>query len=103
MDQRDLADWLMTLLLHGKPGETYNVGSDQAISIADLAYLVRDIVSPGKPVRILGKAVGNAERNRYVPDIRKAQRDLGLKCSISLEQSIRDTSEAARRRYPSGV
>jgi len=103
MDQRDLADWLMTLLLHGKPGEAYNVGSDRAISIADLAYLVRDVVSPGKPVRILGKAVGNAERNRYVPDIRKAQRDLGLKCSISLEQSIRDTSEAARRRYPSGV
>ena len=103
MDQRDLADWLMTLLMHGKSGEAYNVGSDRGISIADLAYLVRDVVSPGKPVRVLGKAVGNAERNRYVPDISKVRHDLGLECSISLEQSIRDTAGAARRRYPSGV
>ena len=94
MDQRDLADWLMTLLLHGKPGEAYNVGSDRAISIAELAYLVRDVVSPGKPVRILGKAVGNAERNRYVPDIGKAERDLGLKCRYGLEEAIGEAAES---------
>ena len=93
MDQRDLADWLMTLLMHGKSGEAYNVGSDRGISIADLAYLVRDVVSPGKPVRILGKAVGNAERNRYVPDIGKAERDLGLKCKYGLEEAIRHAAE----------
>jgi len=94
MDQRDLADWLMTLLMHGKSGEAYNVGSDRAISIADLAYLVRDVVSPGKPVRILGKAVGNAERNRYVPDIGKAERDLGLKCRYGLEEAIGEAAES---------
>ncbi len=99
MDQRDLADWLMALLLHGTPGQAYNVGSDQAISIADLAHLVRDIVSPGKPVRILGKAIGNEERNRYVPDTRKAQRDLGLVGTISLEQSILATVAAHRKTH----
>jgi UDP-glucuronate decarboxylase len=98
MDQRDLAQWLTTLLVRGQPGHAYNVGSDRAITIGALAHLVRDIVSPTKPVRILGKALGNAERNRYVPDIRKAQRDLGLACAIPLEQSIRDTADAARHR-----
>jgi UDP-glucuronate decarboxylase len=98
LDQRDLARWLLALQHEGKTGEAYNVGSDQAISIADLAHLVRDLVSPGKPVRVLGKAVDNAERNRYVPNISKIGRDLRLRPSFSLEQSILDAVEGVRER-----
>jgi len=101
LDQRDLAHWLMTLLRDGKGGEAYNVGSDREISIADLAHLVRDLVSPEKPVRILGKPVDNAERSRYVPDISKIHNHLGLRPTYTLEQSILDTAVAARvRRRP---
>jgi dTDP-glucose 4,6-dehydratase len=98
LDQRDLTRWLLTLLKDGKACEAYNVGSDQAISIGDLAYVVRDIVSPGKPVRILGEPVNNAERSRYVPDIRKIHLHLGLRPTYSLEQSILDTAATARVR-----
>ena len=98
LDQRDLAHWLMSLLRDGKAGEAYNVGSDRVISIADLAHLVRDLVSPEKPVRILGKPVDNAERSRYVPDITKIHRHLGLRPTYTLEQSILDTAAAARAR-----
>jgi len=98
LDQRDLAHWLMTLLRDGKAGEAYNVGSDRAISIADLAYLVRDLVSPEKPVRILANPVDNAERSRYVPDISKIHNHLGLRPTYTLEQSILDTAVAARAR-----
>ena len=88
----------MTLLRDGKAGEAYNVGSDRAISIADLAHLVRDLVSPEKPVRILGKLVDNTERSQYVPDIGKIHRHLGLQATYSLEQSITDAAAAARLR-----
>jgi dTDP-glucose 4,6-dehydratase len=98
LDQRDLANWLMTLLRDGKAGEAYNVGSDREISIADLAHLVRDLVSPDKPVRILAKPVDNAERSRYVPDISKIRGHLGLKPRYTLEESILDTATAARAR-----
>jgi dTDP-glucose 4,6-dehydratase len=98
LDQRDLARWLLTLLHEGSAGEAYNVGSDQLISIRDLAHLVRDLVSPGKTVRILGQPVDNAESNRYVPDISKIGRELGLRPSFSLEQSIWDAADAARER-----
>jgi dTDP-glucose 4,6-dehydratase len=98
LDQRDLVRWLLALLHEGKAGEAYNVGSDQAISIADLAHLVRDLVSPDKPVRMLGKAVDNAELNRYVPDISKIGRDLRLRPTFSLEQSILDAVEGVRER-----
>lgn len=96
MDQRDLVDWLLTILERGESGRAYNVGSDEAISIADLAYLVRDTLSPEKPVRILGKAVGNAERNRYVPNVTKARRELGLDLTFSLRESVREAAHYSR-------
>ena len=92
MDQRDLVHWLLALLEHGKSGEAYNVGSDEAISIADLAHLVRDVVSPGKPVRILGKSVGNSERSRYVPDVSKATQKLGLRFTFSHREAVREAA-----------
>jgi UDP-glucuronate decarboxylase len=100
LDQDDLANWLLTLLEKGLPGEAYNVGSDEVVSIADLARLVRDLIAPDKPVRILGKADPSHARNRYVPDIRKAQRELDLDVTIPLAESIRRTAEAHRKLGP---
>jgi UDP-glucuronate decarboxylase len=96
LDQRDLALWLLTLLKHGEAGEAYNIGSDESITIADLAHLVRDLVSPGKPVRILGGAPEHAERSRYVPDVSKIGRQLGLRPTYNLAQSISDTAAAVQ-------
>lgn len=97
LDQDDLANWLLALLKKGRPGEVYNVGSDEVVSIANLAHLVRDLIAPGKPVRILGKTDPSNARNRYVPDISKARSELGLDVSIPLAQSIRRTAEAHRK------
>jgi dTDP-glucose 4,6-dehydratase/UDP-glucose 4-epimerase len=90
----DLVTWLLTILLEGSNGQIYNVGSDQAISIEGLAYLVRDTLSPKKAVHVLGQStysVGNIVRNRYVPSIEKARRELGLDVWTSLVDSIRST------------
>jgi dTDP-glucose 4,6-dehydratase len=64
LDQSDLAQWLFTLLEHGRSGQAYNVGSDELISIAALAHSVRYILAPNKPVRILGQPNPGAARNR---------------------------------------
>jgi nucleoside-diphosphate-sugar epimerase len=96
---RLLAHWLLTLLGLGRPGQDYNVGSDnvgsdEVISIGALAYLVRDILAPGKPVHILGQPNPCAARNLYVPDIRKARQQLGLGVTVPLADAIRCTSVA---------
>jgi UDP-glucuronate decarboxylase len=78
MDQRDLAIWLTEIMQRGHPGFAYNVGSDQAISIARLAYLVRDTLSPGLSVRISGNPSRSHTRNCYIPSIEKAQTELNL-------------------------
>lgn len=94
MDQRDLAHWLLALLDRGQAGQAYNVGSDRAISIRDLAHTVRDLLAPHKPVHVLGAVDSAAVRNRYVPSIAKARQALGLDISIGLEDSIRRTAAA---------
>jgi dTDP-glucose 4,6-dehydratase len=95
MDQRDLTIWLNKLLESGQSGQAYNVGSDQAITIKDLAYLIRDILAPQKTVRILGQSDVQNFRNRYVPSIQKAITELDLGLEFSLEDSIREAARHA--------
>jgi len=93
--QDDLAEWLLTILARGAPATAYNVGSDEAIGISDLAYLIRDQLAPGKAVRIEGGSSADAPtRNRYVPNTDKASKDLGLRIKVPLAAAIKITAEA---------
>ncbi len=118
---RDLAHWLLTLLVRGQAGESYNVGSDEAVSLAELAHRIQRLVAPGKPVlvkglaaagvarpdvstpdvstpdrRSSGAAVSGAERSLYVPDIRRAQA-LGLSVTLDLDAAILEVAGCLRR------
>jgi dTDP-glucose 4,6-dehydratase len=97
LHQSDLAHWLFTLLERGRAGEAYNVGSDELISIADLAHLVRDVLAPDKPVHIIGKPDAGASRNRYVPDIRRARQQFGLSVTVPLTEAIRHTGSILQK------
>lgn len=96
LDQSDLAHWLLTLLLEGHSGETYNVGSDDVISIAQLAHLVRDLIAPGTPVRFLGRPDKASAINRYIPNIQKARTLHGLTVTVPLARAILTTAQAHR-------
>lgn len=95
MDQRDLARWLIALLEEGQAGQAYNVGSDAALTIGELALRVRDSLAPGKPVRNARQPGNTNFRNRYVPSIDKARSELGLTLEHSLESALQDTARYA--------
>jgi dTDP-glucose 4,6-dehydratase len=85
----DLVTWLFDLLDKGMDQTAYNVGSDQAISIAALARLVADTLAPGLPVKIMQTPVPGAVARPYVPDITLARKH-GLNCgSTDLKTAIR--------------
>ncbi len=91
----DLAAWLLTLLAHAPAGSVYNVGSDQAYALREVATCV-SAHAPGRPlVSILGQT-GDGARQRYVPAITKA-RGLGLDVWTSLDEAIRVTIMHALR------
>ena len=85
MHMADLVVWLLTLLTKGSPGKPYNVGSEEATSIADLASMVGRIT--GRGIRIEGKP---CQTDRYVPSTFSAK-ELGLKVRIPLYESLQRT------------
>jgi dTDP-glucose 4,6-dehydratase len=92
MHQSDLARWLLEILAHGQPGRVYNVGSEEAISMAELAQLVADVVSPGAAVRIARRRPDYAGRKRYVPSTERARSELGLAQRMPIAEAIRRTA-----------
>jgi dTDP-glucose 4,6-dehydratase len=93
----DLAVWLWTILLRGSPGAVYNVGSEQMISLRDLAEVVRREVAPAVKVKILGQPAPAGSVDRYVPDTTLARREMGLQESTLLDEAVRRTANWARQ------
>lgn len=89
--QLDMAEWIETMLLHGKVNTAYNLGSDEYIKIKDLAYLIRDTLSPEKKVNFKNKIP--SQRPWYVPEITRATSELGLEVKHSLKESIIKTAK----------
>lgn len=83
----DLAVWLWTILLRGKSGRAYNVGSKFDLNIAELARQV----AAGKRVEVAKEAQVGAPAERYVPSIERAETELGLRVHIGLQEAIRRT------------
>jgi len=88
----DLAIWLWTILLRGESCRAYNVGSGEAISILELARLVVQVVDPRLNVNVLGVAVPGKLPERYVPDVTRAENELGLRVWISPQIAIQRTA-----------
>lgn len=84
----DLVLWLMTLLLNADANcEVYNVGSDSAVSIVDLA----DKVAKYFDVPVIVPLQTGCRVDRYIPSVEKAKFKLGLKFEQNLDQLISDT------------
>ncbi|MGI4756711.1 MAG: NAD-dependent epimerase/dehydratase family protein [Janthinobacterium lividum] len=85
----DLATWLWTMLFRAPTLEVFNVGSEDAISIADLAKrLIATLGSPAS-LHIAQQAKLGAALQQYVPSTEKAWRDLQLRQTVSLDEAIR--------------
>lgn len=90
----DLVIWLLGILIRGQACRAYNVGSDHAISIKELALMIAKISEVSDPnIKILGKTRQETPPEHYVPDISRAKDELNLKISIPLDEALRRTIE----------
>jgi dTDP-glucose 4,6-dehydratase len=88
---RDLTIWLLIILFEGKNGLPYNVGSEEAISIKELATLIAHSIKEKEiDIIIEKKQTFSSAGDVYVPSIKRAKK-LGLKVYTSLEESINKT------------
>lgn len=86
----DLMVWLWTILFRGAPMRAYNVGSEQSVSIRELAQAVAEALTPKVEVEVLGTQ-GSGPAQRYVPSTARARQELGLSCKVPLDEAIRRT------------
>jgi nucleoside-diphosphate-sugar epimerase len=87
----DLCVWLWTILLRGPVTQAFNVGSDQAISILELAKLV-SARSSRSELQITALPPSGSS-TCYVPSIVLAQKALGLTVSTPLIKAIDRTMQ----------
>ena len=92
----DLTIWLWKILLRGVPGRSYNVGNSDTRTLADIASCVGDVTG-GVSIRVCETRRPGLEVNRYVPDVSRAERELGLTVRVDLTQALHRTIEYHRR------
>ena len=81
----DLVKWLMTLAENSNSQcPIYNVASDKEVEIKELAGIIANIFN----VRIKSSENITKHVDRYMPSVKKADNELGLRNSYKLKKSI---------------
>lgn len=92
----DLVVWLLTILVEGRAMRPYNVGSEDAVSIAALA--ARCAAAGGRDIRVRIDG-GPAGGRHYVPDTTRARNELGLVTHVPLDEAIGRTVTWKQRQH----
>jgi len=89
----DVTTWLWTILVRAKPGAIYNVGSEDGVSVGDLAQRVARLVG-NREFELLGQADSGWNPGRYVPSTEKIRQELGVLQTVGLDDAILRTANA---------
>ena len=89
----DLAIWLWTILFRAPALTPLNVGSEEDVSILELARTVVRVLAPSSEIQVGSEPVPGSLPARYVPSVRRAQDLLGLHATIQLDDTIRRTAD----------
>lgn len=96
----DLAIWLWTILFHGQNCRPYNVGSDRAYSIREIAEAVAQLPESPLPVEIANPSPSSAPASYYVPSIERARTELGLEVEVDFAAAIARTYQWHKNQIP---
>ncbi len=107
-DVRDVAEALPRLIgAPGCVGRVFNVGSDESISIGELAERVIRVIGSGSRVRFIpydeAYAAGFEDLKRRVPDLTRVRQAIGFERRRTLEDTIRDCAAWMRTQSTTGV
>jgi UDP-glucuronate decarboxylase len=88
----DLIIFLLRLLESMKSFSPYNLGSEEGISVLDLAKKIADLISKVN-VEVIGEADDGWNPGPYVPSVRKFYDDFNIVDTIKLDESIIRTAK----------
>jgi nucleoside-diphosphate-sugar epimerase len=87
----DLTVALLKILLGGRAGRAYNVGSEDGISIRELAQRIIAITGATVEINITQATQAGRSPARYVPDISRLRTELDYEPQYGLDESLKRT------------
>ncbi|AOO65983.1 NAD-dependent epimerase/dehydratase family protein [Sulfurospirillum halorespirans] len=81
----DMALWILNMLIHGKSGAAYNLGSDMGISLEEVAVKIKNIIGSSLSIEILNM---NDHCSEFVPNINYVKQDLGLEIRVDIDDAL---------------
>ena len=90
----DLVEWLFAILERGRTGRAYNVGGESAVSIRELAEIVRGALGAKVEIIVEKEPAPDAPPSVYVPNVARAKSELGLSVRTSLELAVRKSARS---------
>ena len=96
----DLAIWLWTILFRGQSCRAYNVGSEETLSIAEVARRVAHSFPTPAEVVIQGVSDPRKPAEQYVPSTARAKNELGLFPRVPLDEAIARTIAYHQQNFP---
>ncbi|MBC7509762.1 MAG: hypothetical protein H7320_13595, partial [Ferruginibacter sp.] len=89
----DVANWILTLLLNGESGATYNLGSPEAFELSAAAKMVTESFSAPKEIMYVGGKSALDKINFMVPDTSFLEDHFSLKPTFTTAQAIKRSIE----------
>jgi GDP-4-dehydro-6-deoxy-D-mannose reductase len=96
-DVRDIVRAYHLALQRGRPGEVYNLGSGQGVSVQELFELVYREAGVKVKLSVEPSRVRATDISYLVADVGEARRELEWEAKIPLEQTIREMIDVAQR------
>ena len=87
----DMTAMLWKILIQSPVGRVYNVGSDEPISIFELATKVISFLDTPVDVMVMSKPNIKTKPARYVPDINRGRSELGMNMFMDIDRAIQRT------------
>ena len=90
----DLTSWLLTLLTASPREPAYNIGSERAVTITELAQTVAELIGR-QGHEVLGRDDAGWNAGRYVPDTSLIRSEFRVTETVLLEKAILNTTAAS--------
>ena len=97
IEMTDVSDATLKIALSGRPGETYHISTDRAVSIRELVEMILARLGKDFDASVEVGPERPGKDTAYSLDSSKLRTELGWQDRISLEQGIDDTIAWARR------
>jgi len=87
----DLANYILNVLVAGKVGEVYNIGSSRAMTLIELSNKIKSLINSEIEIKIRSSKDSYSYTTFDVPETIKIENELNLKEAFGIDEALKRT------------